>query len=133
MRVGTVEQLNTHQLVDQLCRGKPFHVADPVVLQHQDSRTLAPCTTVSGARVHRIVDEPLPLLITNPLTNLLITSSCWPRVPPCQVHVCMPSKKGHTRLLYRMSMDFIPWLRHVPFIDRVWKKVAAQVSGEGRH
>lgn len=44
-----------------------------------------------------------------------------------QLHVCMPSKKGHTRLLYRMSLDFIPWLRNVPFIDRVWKRVAAQV------
>ncbi len=69
------------------------------------------------------------------MTNLLaepgylvdnITSACWSPSP--QVHVCMPSKKGHTRLLYRMSMDFIPWLRHVPYIDRVWKKVAAQVS-----
>lgn len=44
-----------------------------------------------------------------------------------QLHVCMPSKPGHTRLLYRMSLDFIPWLRNVPLIDRVWKSVAAQV------
>ncbi|KXZ55126.1 hypothetical protein GPECTOR_3g278 [Gonium pectorale] len=47
-----------------------------------------------------------------------------------QLHVCMPSKKGHTRLLYRMSLDFLPWMRYVPFIDRVWKSVAAQVLGE---
>lgn len=47
-----------------------------------------------------------------------------------QLHVCMPSKKGHTRLLYRMSLDFMGWLRYVPFIDDVWKKVAAQVLGE---
>lgn len=47
-----------------------------------------------------------------------------------QLHVCMPSKKGHTRLLYRMSLDFLPWMRHVPFIDRIWKQVAAQVLGE---
>ncbi|GIL85233.1 hypothetical protein Vretimale_10723 [Volvox reticuliferus] len=47
-----------------------------------------------------------------------------------QLHVCMPSKKGHTRLLYRMSLDFLPWMRYVPFIDRVWKQVAGQVLGE---
>jgi len=47
-----------------------------------------------------------------------------------QLHVCMPSKKGHTRLLYRMSLDFMGWLRHVPYIDRVWKGVAGQVLGE---
>ncbi|EFJ44919.1 chlorophyll a oxygenase [Volvox carteri f. nagariensis] len=47
-----------------------------------------------------------------------------------QLHVCMPSKKGHTRLLYRMSLDFLPWMRYVPFIDKVWKNVAGQVLGE---
>mmetsp|Transcript_7065 Transcript_7065/g.12060 ORF Transcript_7065/g.12060 Transcript_7065/m.12060 type:complete len:654 (-) Transcript_7065:1149-3110(-) len=47
-----------------------------------------------------------------------------------QLHVCMPAKKGHTRLLYRMSMDFMGWIRHVPFIQMVWKQVAAQVLGE---
>ncbi|KAL6760398.1 chloroplast chlorophyllide a oxygenase precursor [Haematococcus lacustris] len=47
-----------------------------------------------------------------------------------QLHVCMPAKRGHTRLLYRMSMDFMGWLRHVPGIQLVWKKVAAQVLGE---
>lgn len=44
-----------------------------------------------------------------------------------QLHVCAPAKRGTTRLLYRMSMDFMPWARQVPFIDRVWKGVAAQV------
>ncbi|GFH08462.1 chlorophyllide a oxygenase, partial [Haematococcus lacustris] len=29
-----------------------------------------------------------------------------------------------------MSMDFMGWLRHVPGIQLVWKKVAAQVLGE---
>ena len=47
-----------------------------------------------------------------------------------QMHVCLPSKKGRTRLLYRMSMDFIQWLKYVPFIDLIWKQVAAQVLGE---
>ncbi len=36
-----------------------------------------------------------------------------------QVHVCLPAKKGHTRLLYRMSLDFLGVLRHVPFIEQV--------------
>jgi len=47
-----------------------------------------------------------------------------------QMHVCLPSKKGHTRLLYRMSMDFIGWIKHVPFVDKLWKSVAAQVLNE---
>ena len=47
-----------------------------------------------------------------------------------QLHICMPSKKGHTRLLYRMSLDFLPWIKHVPMIDKVWKSVAGQVLGE---
>lgn len=47
-----------------------------------------------------------------------------------QLHVCAPSKRGHTRLLYRMSLDFMPWIKYVPMIDRVWKSVAGQVLGE---
>ncbi|GBG00595.1 chlorophyllide a oxygenase [Raphidocelis subcapitata] len=47
-----------------------------------------------------------------------------------QLHVCAPAKRGHTRLLYRMSLDFMGWARHVPFIDLVWKAVAGQVLGE---
>jgi hypothetical protein len=46
-----------------------------------------------------------------------------------QLHVCLPSKRGHTRLLYRMSLDFFPWLRRVPFIDRVWKAVGLGKEG----
>lgn len=45
-----------------------------------------------------------------------------------QLHVCAPSKAGHTRLLYRMSMDFLGWVRHVPGIQAVWKSVAGQVG-----
>jgi hypothetical protein len=44
-----------------------------------------------------------------------------------QLHVCAPSKKGYTRLLYRMSMDFLDWVRYVPGIDKAWKSVAGQV------
>ncbi|KAK9816649.1 hypothetical protein WJX72_003294 [[Myrmecia] bisecta] len=47
-----------------------------------------------------------------------------------QLHVCLPSKKGHTRLLYRMSMDFMDWTRSVPGIQRFWRYIAGQVLGE---
>mmetsp|Transcript_36192 Transcript_36192/g.64746 ORF Transcript_36192/g.64746 Transcript_36192/m.64746 type:complete len:156 (-) Transcript_36192:198-665(-) len=47
-----------------------------------------------------------------------------------QMHVCLPARPGHTRLLYRMSLDFLPFLKHVPFIDRVWKEMANRVMGE---
>ena len=47
-----------------------------------------------------------------------------------QLHVCLPSKPGHTRLLYRLGMDSFSWLRHVPGIDLVWQDVARQVLGE---
>ncbi|KAK3271822.1 hypothetical protein CYMTET_19845 [Cymbomonas tetramitiformis] len=47
-----------------------------------------------------------------------------------QLHVCIPSRKGHTRLLYRMSLDFLPWIRHLPGIKKVWRAMADQVLGE---
>lgn len=47
-----------------------------------------------------------------------------------QLHVCLPSKPGHTRLLYRMGLDFMGWAKHVPGIEHVWKDVANQVLGE---
>lgn len=47
-----------------------------------------------------------------------------------QLHVCMPSKEGHTRLLYRMSLDFMGWAKHVPFIEQLWKKVCCLGGGE---
>jgi len=45
-----------------------------------------------------------------------------------QLHVCMPSTRGKTRLLYRMALDFAPFLKHVPFIDYLWKYLANQVN-----
>lgn len=45
-----------------------------------------------------------------------------------QLHVCLPSKPGHTRLLYRMSMDFMQWVRWVPFIGNFWQRIAGQVQ-----
>jgi chlorophyllide a oxygenase len=47
-----------------------------------------------------------------------------------QYHWCLPSRPGHTRLLYRMSMDFMGWMRYVPGIQQLWKSVAGQVLGE---
>jgi hypothetical protein len=38
-------------------------------------------------------------------------------------------RAGYTRLLYRMSMDFLGWARYVPGIQKVWKGVAGQVGG----
>lgn len=47
-----------------------------------------------------------------------------------QLHVSLPSSPGRTRLLYRMSLDFISWAQHVPFIDRMWVEMANKVLGE---
>lgn len=44
-----------------------------------------------------------------------------------QLHVCMPSSKGKTRLLYRMALDFAPYLKHVPFIKYLWQHLANKV------
>eukprot|EP00270_Netrium_digitus_P016904 TRINITY_DN612_c0_g1_i1.p1 TRINITY_DN612_c0_g1~~TRINITY_DN612_c0_g1_i1.p1 ORF type:complete len:656 (-),score=186.37 TRINITY_DN612_c0_g1_i1:47-2014(-) len=47
-----------------------------------------------------------------------------------QMHVCLPSSRGKTRLLYRMGLDFAAWAKYVPFIDRLWKHLANQVLAE---
>ena len=47
-----------------------------------------------------------------------------------QLHVCLPSKPGRTRLLYRMSLDFAGWAKWVPGIELVWTEMANQVLGE---
>jgi len=47
-----------------------------------------------------------------------------------QLHICLPSRKGHTRLLYRMSLDFMDWTRFVPGIQAFWVYIAGQVLGE---
>jgi chlorophyllide a oxygenase len=47
-----------------------------------------------------------------------------------QLHACLPSRRGHTRLLYRMSLDFMPWIQYVPGITRFWTYIAGQVLGE---
>ncbi|XP_004498345.1 chlorophyllide a oxygenase, chloroplastic [Cicer arietinum] len=47
-----------------------------------------------------------------------------------QLHVCLPSSKHKTRLLYRMSLDFAPLLKHVPFMQHLWRHFAEQVLNE---
>ncbi|CAL1362415.1 unnamed protein product [Linum trigynum] len=47
-----------------------------------------------------------------------------------QLHVCLPSTRGKTRLLYRMSLDFAPLLKHVPFMQHLWRHFAEQVLNE---
>lgn len=48
-----------------------------------------------------------------------------------QMHACVPSSPGKTRLLYRMGLDFASWIKHVPFINHLWSYLATQVSGVG--
>ncbi|KAF3447619.1 hypothetical protein FNV43_RR12806 [Rhamnella rubrinervis] len=47
-----------------------------------------------------------------------------------QLHVCLPSSRGKTRLLYRMSLDFAPVLKHIPFMHYLWRHFAEQVLNE---
>ena len=44
-----------------------------------------------------------------------------------QLHVCLPAGPGRTRLLYRMSMDFLAWTRYIPLIQNFWSHIAGQV------
>jgi len=46
-----------------------------------------------------------------------------------QLHVCIPTRTG-TRLLYRMSLDFMGFMQHVPFSKNLWSAMATQVLGE---
>lgn len=45
-----------------------------------------------------------------------------------QLHVCLPSTTNKTRLLYRMSLDFAPLLKQVPFMQYLWRHFAEQVK-----
>lgn len=47
-----------------------------------------------------------------------------------QLHVCLPSSRGKTRLLYRLSLDFYPFLKHIPHIQSLWKHLANKVLDE---
>ncbi|XP_038884581.1 chlorophyllide a oxygenase, chloroplastic isoform X1 [Benincasa hispida] len=47
-----------------------------------------------------------------------------------QLHVCLPSTRQKTRLLYRMSLDFAPVLKQIPFMHYLWRHFAEQVLNE---
>lgn len=47
-----------------------------------------------------------------------------------QLHACIPSSPGKTRLLYRMALDFASWAKYIPFIDQLWVSLANQVLAE---
>lgn len=47
-----------------------------------------------------------------------------------QLHVCLPATRQKTRLLYRMSLDFAPVLKHVPFMEYLWRHFAEKVLNE---
>ncbi|KAJ4965463.1 hypothetical protein NE237_017312 [Protea cynaroides] len=47
-----------------------------------------------------------------------------------QLHVCLPSSRQKTRLLYRMSLDFAPMLKQVPFMHLLWRYFAEKVLNE---
>ncbi|XP_043720506.1 chlorophyllide a oxygenase, chloroplastic-like [Telopea speciosissima] len=47
-----------------------------------------------------------------------------------QLHVCLPSSRQKTRLLYRMSLDFAPMLKQVPFVHLLWRYFAEKVLNE---
>ncbi|KAK9829387.1 hypothetical protein WJX72_005532 [[Myrmecia] bisecta] len=47
-----------------------------------------------------------------------------------QMHICLPAGNGKTRLLYRMSLDFLGWTQYVPGIQAFWAHIANQVLGE---
>ncbi|XP_058087260.1 chlorophyllide a oxygenase, chloroplastic [Magnolia sinica] len=47
-----------------------------------------------------------------------------------QLHVCLPSSRNKTRLLYRMSLDFAPLLKHIPFMHILWRYFAEKVLNE---
>uniref|UniRef100_A0A7S0DGW1 Pheophorbide a oxygenase domain-containing protein n=1 Tax=Amorphochlora amoebiformis TaxID=1561963 RepID=A0A7S0DGW1_9EUKA len=49
-----------------------------------------------------------------------------------QLHVCIPSGEGKTRLLYRMSLDMdgLSWTKQMPGVNLLWKAIAEQVLSE---
>ncbi|GMI89594.1 ARABIDOPSIS THALIANA CHLOROPHYLL A OXYGENASE, CHLORINA 1, CHLOROPHYLL A OXYGENASE [Hibiscus trionum] len=47
-----------------------------------------------------------------------------------QLYICIPSSRNKTRLLYRMSLDFAPVLKHIPFMNHLWRHFAEQVLNE---
>jgi hypothetical protein len=44
-----------------------------------------------------------------------------------QLHVCMPASRGKTRLLYRMGLDWWPFMKHIPYMSLFWQTMANRV------
>ena len=82
------------------------------------SCTDASCTAVLGGDVMSPAPPPRPPQGATP-------SDCQNHLH--QLHVCLPSRVGHTRLLYRMSTDFLGWTDLIPGIHLFWKHIAGQV------
>ncbi|KAI3726420.1 hypothetical protein L1987_66217 [Smallanthus sonchifolius] len=47
-----------------------------------------------------------------------------------QLHVCLPSSRNKTRLLYSMSLDFAHVLQHIPFMHYLWRHFAEKILNE---
>eukprot|EP00884_Botryococcus_braunii_P008354 jgi/Botrbrau1/1751/Bobra.0217s0009.1 len=47
-----------------------------------------------------------------------------------QLHVCLPAGPRTTRLLYRMSMNYLQWAKGLSIMKMLWKAVAEQVLSE---
>lgn len=47
-----------------------------------------------------------------------------------QLHVCMPASRGKTRLLYRMGLDWWPFMKHIPYMSLFWQTMANRVLAE---
>lgn len=45
-----------------------------------------------------------------------------------QLHVCLPAGARKTRLLYRMSMNYLQWAKGFSLMKLLWKAVAEQVA-----
>nr|AAL79685.1 putative chlorophyll synthase [Oryza sativa Japonica Group] len=47
-----------------------------------------------------------------------------------QLHICLPSSRNKTRMLYQMSLNFAPWLKHIPFMHILWSHFGEKVLNE---
>jgi chlorophyllide a oxygenase len=45
-----------------------------------------------------------------------------------QLHICLPSSRNKTRMLYQMSLNFAPWLKHIPFMHILWSHFGEKAS-----
>lgn len=86
-------------------------------LHPKDLSFIPPCTLLSTIGISQL----------NPIKGM--TAITHTPIEYClkQFYVCLPMKKTSTRILYRMSLNFMPWGNEVPFINSLWTSVAKQV------